>query len=482
MTIRHPFRHLLIGVPTLLGLMAGCEPESHPFAGVAPDVLHTLEAPVASPVVDPLTVMTRNLYHGGDIAPVLAVGFSDLELLTETAAGVWAEVQANDFHERVVALVDEIEAANPDIVGLQELAEFVTFALNPATGSFVETGGIDFEAILEEELTSRGLPYSMLAVQPNTVVQVPVAGMDMGGTFIPTQLVKLAVRDGVLARNDLIVESVSQANYGVVVPLGVDPFGNPIEMKRGWIRVDADVGGVPHHFISTHMEIQPFAPFQLLHAEELLTEVVGDPDGVTILMGDFNSNAAGSEGDESWTPTYQMVLDAGFTDLWAMTHPGNALPGLTCCHASDLLNPMPTFYQRIDFIFLKADALKGPDGHLPGVATVELVGDDPGLKTVPSGLWASDHAGLVADLGNASVTNRAWRKEEAAGQTAPRSSSFPPEAGYRTPPGFGAPPLRAPRRFGAPETVDMLSWDALKPGKDGAKRRDGTASGGAPGF
>jgi endonuclease/exonuclease/phosphatase family metal-dependent hydrolase len=342
--------------------------------------------------------MTRNLYHGGDIAPVLAVGFSDLELLTETAAGVWAEVQGNDFHERVAALVDEIEATNPDIVGLQELAEFVTFALNPATGSYVETGGIDFEAILEEELIIRGLPYSFLAVQPSTVVRVPVAGMGMGGTFIPTQLVQLAVRDGVLARNDLMVEGVSQANYGAVVPLGTDPFGSPIQMKRGWIRVDANVGGVPYHFISTHMEIQPFAPYQMLQAEELLTEVVADLDGVTILMGDFNSDAAGSEGDESWTPTYQMVRDAGFTDLWAMTHPGRAFPGLTCCQASNLLNPVPTFYERIDFIFLRSDALRGPKGHIPGVASVRLVGDDPGSKTVPSGLWPSDHAGLVADL------------------------------------------------------------------------------------
>jgi len=398
MTLRDPFRTPLIGVLALLGLTVGCEPESHPFAEVAPDALHILEAPAASAALHPLTVMTRNLYHGGDIAPVLAVGFSDLELLTETAAGVWAEVQGNDFHERVVALVDEIEAADPAVVGLQELAEFTTFALNPATGSFVVTGGIDFEAILEEELSSRGLPYSILAVQPSTVVRVPVAGMDMGGTFIPTQLVQLAVQDGVLARNDLTVESVTQANYGVAVPLGTDPFGNPIEMKRGWIRVDTDVGGVAHHFVSTHMEIQPFAPYQMLQTEELLTEVVGGLDGVTILMGDFNSNAAGSEGDPTWTPTYQMVRESGFTDLWAMTHPGSASQGLTCCQASDLLNPVPTFYERVDFIFMKADALKGPDGHLPGVATIELVGVDPELKTVPNGLWPSDHAGLVADL------------------------------------------------------------------------------------
>ncbi len=30
--------------------------------------------------------------------------------------------------------------------------------------------------------------------------------------------------------------------------------------------------------------------------------------------------------------------------------------------------------------------------------SVEIIGDDPNLKTEPSGLWPSDHAGLVADF------------------------------------------------------------------------------------
>lgn len=381
-----------------VGLLAGCDDGSHPLTPDLQEDLQVTAEPFNSPVKNPVTVMTRNVYLGGDIGPVLAVGFNNLEVLSNAAAGVWAEIQANDFHERAVALVDEIEAAHPDIVGLQELAQFVTFGLDMATGSYGVTGVIDFETILQGELDARGLPYSFLAVQDNTEVRVPVAGLGSHPQFIPTHLVQLNERDAFIVRNDLDVVGVTQGNYEAVVPLGLDPFGNPIEMMRGWIRVDAEIDGVPHHFISTHLEIQPFSPVQLLQTEELLTEIADGLDGVTVLLGDFNSDAAGSLGDPTWTPTYQEILAAGFQDSWRMVNPGKSAEGLTCCHDSDLQNPMPDFSQRIDFIFIRTEGLEGPDGHFPGAMSVEIIGNDPYLKTQPSGLWPSDHAGVVADF------------------------------------------------------------------------------------
>jgi len=392
-------------VVTTLGLSlvcvvsaTGCQEGEHPLSETPLPEQEMAEAPFNAPVKDPLTVMSRNLYHGGDIGPVLQVGFSDLELLAETAAGVWAEVQANDFSERAVAIVDEIQAADADIVGLQELALFVSLGLNPSTGSFDVTGAIDFRGILEAELANRGLPYSFAAVQDNTQVTVPVAGFDAGGRFIPSHLVQMTIRDAVLVRGDLNVESVEQGNYDTVVPLGTDPFGDPIQLSRGWIRVTADVDGVPHHFVNTHLEIQSFSPFQLLQTEELLTNITADLDGVIILMGDFNSDAAALPGAPTWTLTYAEVQAAGFRDIWTEAHPGAAFPGLTCCNASDLRNQEPSFYQRIDFIFVRTPEMKGPHGHLPGVVRARVIGDDPEARTAPNGLWPSDHAGVVADL------------------------------------------------------------------------------------
>ena len=382
-----------------VGFMTGCDEGSNPLAEDEVPEMQLSEVPGEALGQKPLTVMSRNVYFGGDIGPVLAVGFSDLELLASVAAGVWAQVQANDFHERAVALVDEIEEARPDVVGLQELAEFLTFELDLAAGSYGVTGVVDFQEILEDELKARGLHYSFVAVQENTTVRVPVAGADLGGGFVPTHLVQLTVRDAVLVRQGLNVRGISQGNYQAVMSLGLDPFGNPIEMKRGWIRVDAKVNGIPYHFVSTHMEIQAFSPIQLLQTEELLTEVAANLDGVTVLMGDFNSDAAASFGDPTWTPTYQQVRAAGFDDAWALANHGEPSGGLTCCNAPDLRNPEPELTQRIDFVFLRASELKEGDGIYPGLVDVRIVGNDPTRRTDPGGLWPSDHAGLVANLG-----------------------------------------------------------------------------------
>lgn len=392
-----PLKGSCLGL-VFVGLLVGCSDVSHPLSAPGSPALDVAEAVKGPEARQPLTIMTRNLYHGGDISPVLAVGFSDLEVLAGVAAGIWAEVQANDFHERVVAVVDEIAENRPDIVGFQELAEFLVFDLNLATGSFEPAGLIDFKAILEEELSARGLPYAFVATQVNTSVQVPVAGMGTGAGFIPTRLVQLTVQDGVLVRRGLKLEGVSQGHYDAVVPLGVDPFGNPIEFKRGWIMVDSKYNGVPYHFVNTHLEIQAFAPFQELQTQELLNEVAADLDGVTVLMGDFNSNAAGTPGDGSWTSTHDAILSAGFDDAWSMVNPGEGPGGLTCCQASDLRNPVTGFYQRIDFIFLRAVGQRGNHSVLPGFIDVDIVGEEQGDRTYPNGMWPSDHGGVVADL------------------------------------------------------------------------------------
>jgi hypothetical protein len=65
-----------------------------------------------------VTVMTRNLYLGTDLNPILTAP-SLPALLVAVGAG-WAQVQANDFPARARALADEIADSRPDLVGLQE--------------------------------------------------------------------------------------------------------------------------------------------------------------------------------------------------------------------------------------------------------------------------------------------------------------------------------------------------------------------------
>ena len=330
-----------------------------------------------------LTLMSRNLCLGADTTVVLRALVEGPEILIPAAREVWEQAQATDFRQRAVALVDEIEEARPDLIGIQEGVEVAHFRPGRAQVT-------DFVLVMGEELERRGLPYFFLTSQENTSVTLPLG---------PGEEMRFTDRLAVIVHRDFPYSGFRKGTYRATqMP------GGGIEMRRGWIRVDAEVEGVPFHFITTHLEIQPFAGAQALQAKELLTEVVGDLEGATVMLGDFNSNAAGSAGDPTWTSTYEEVLAAGFKDLWLLANPEGVDPGLTCCHDVDLKNPVSAFDQRIDFMFWRpsgwmdgGEPAKGPRAFLESLY-VRTVGADPTKRTEPGGLWPSDHAGLVAEL------------------------------------------------------------------------------------
>jgi hypothetical protein len=90
--------------------------------------------------------------------------------------------------------------------------------------------------------------------------------------------------------------------------------------------------------------------------------------------------------DGSTTKSYAM-LTKKMSDSYALVHPGDASP--TCCNDGDLKNPIFAGGERIDLV-LQRGAVRAQ--------SAQIVGIDPALKT-PSGLWPSDHAGVVATLG-----------------------------------------------------------------------------------
>jgi hypothetical protein len=127
-----------------------------------------------------VTVMTRNIYLGGNInrpiraalertgeQGVLALGHANHELREV--------VDRTDFATRSRLLADEIAAARPDLVGLQEVAlwrhgPMELDRIGHANASQVD---YDFLATLLADLANRGIRYEPAHVQQLSDVEGP---------------------------------------------------------------------------------------------------------------------------------------------------------------------------------------------------------------------------------------------------------------------------------------------------------------------
>ena len=67
-----------------------------------------------------LTVMTRNVFLGADLAP--AINAPTIPAAIDGAGVIWNEMQSTKFPERAKPLAREIKRSMADLVGLQEVA------------------------------------------------------------------------------------------------------------------------------------------------------------------------------------------------------------------------------------------------------------------------------------------------------------------------------------------------------------------------
>jgi len=107
-------------------------------------------------------------------------------------------------------------------------------------------------------------------------------------------------------------------------------------------------------------------------------------------VGDINSSPEHpviSMGQIQIIPPYKQLEGAGYLDLWTLRN-GNP-PGFTCCQEENLLNPESALSERVDLIF----SSEAPINKVK----VNIVGNDEADKT-PTGLWPSDHAGVVTQM------------------------------------------------------------------------------------
>jgi len=359
---------------------AACEDSTSGGPSVAARVVGEANSDAAPRGAPGITALTWNVYLGADIGRVLAARTAEEAVVLATEE--WGHVQATDFPARAGALARAIAAGRPHVVGLEELALYRTTdnPFEPATRV-----AYDFLQLVIDSLHARGVDYTAAAVDRTSDLQVPViAGVDASGQ--PTLAgVRWTDGDAVLVRADVPYVDAKSGVYAasqVVTIAGVTSG-----LYQGWSSIVATVDGRAYRFVVTHLVGQEAPDVQLAQTGELLA-LLSAETGSTILVGDFNSDAYGIDPTRV-TPTYGMMLAAGYRDTWI--EPERQARGLTCCQRADLLNARSTFDQRIDFVFTR----NLPAGTQPVRRSV--VGDRPGDRTA-SGLWPSDHAGVAATL------------------------------------------------------------------------------------
>ena len=312
--------------------------------------------------------MTRNLYIGADVDQVIgALASPDPNDDVPALLAAIAVLQRTDFPTRAGALADEIARARPHVVGLQEVDQLHIDLSGLGLPVQIEQ---NFLPLLQAALATRGLRYAV-AGQVTNLTATPVPGISITDhDVILVDANRVTVGPNVTAQRFTL-------NIGTVAP-GVD-------LKRGWVAIDATIDGMSVRVGSTHLESGDAAGLAALRVAQA-AELVGSigTTSPAILLGDFN--------DMPGSSMYGVVTSGGFTDSWAALRPGAR--GFTCCEVADLSNHVAVLNQRIDYVF--ARGIGGPNGSLLGVVTI--VGDQPGDR-VPGPsypIWPSDHAGVVA--------------------------------------------------------------------------------------
>jgi hypothetical protein len=325
-------------------------------------------------------VMTRNVYVGADLDTIFKV---DPLMIPLVAPWIFQMMLSTDFSERAQALADEVALGRPHLIGLQEIS--LIRIQSPGDAAFggtvpAETVFLDFLPILMDALQQRGLNYQIAGKVENLDVEVP---MYTGTNPIPFDDVRLTDYDVVLARHDVDIDNVVEQNYQTYLP--VPGFGIPI--YRGFIALEASVRGKCYLFVNTHLEseIQAVRHGQ---AQELMAYLQNETKPI-ILVGDLNTRASGE-------PTYQYLIGEGFVDAWDRNLVPFNRDGYTSSHDPDLRNTVVKLDHRIDLILVKSHKFVC-GRQIIGPVLAFVVGDELRDRT-PSGLWPSDHAGVIARL------------------------------------------------------------------------------------
>ena len=335
-----------------------------------------------------ITVMTRNLFLGADLNP--AINAPGIGEAINGAGTVWNELQATKFPERAVPLAAEIKASRADLVGLQEVALWHVQQpsdggappISPVPGATpATTVAFDFLALLQAQL---GSSYKVVVVQEEFEAELPVnadgnlaTGAGPLASLGADLDARLTMRDVILVRRGSKVKLGKTRKGHFKTRFEPNVGGLEIPVDRGWVSVEARLGTRKFRFVNTHLEAFGDTKIREAQAKELLAGPLKAKTQV-ILVGDLNSGIARHNQPEKPGDDLAFKALKGFKDNGARQ---------SCCFPS-LTDPAAKLDHTVDHVLTK-----------PGLKTVRarVTGNDPAART-PSGLWPSDHGGVISRL------------------------------------------------------------------------------------
>lgn len=350
----------------------------------------TADPPDTSPAAAPAApwetkVMTRNLYLGADLMPVITVMATNPMGVPLAAAGTWARVQATRPQDRMAAIADEIVAQDPAVVGLQEVTRWETYSsYDPATRTAANpTVQYDFLELLLDALAAKGADYREVsgATSHNFASgPIPMA------TTTGLGAVAMSDRDVIIRRADVLATNPRNGSFDTIIAFTLAD-GSTIPVHRGWGSVDVRDKGRAFRFVNAHLEAFGVPGgvdeevIRVAQVQELLAAHEWTPLP-TVYVGDYNS--AAPDGD-----AYELLVGSVGSDAWLVAPDPSAPDGDTCCFDAFVMNPADPLTERIDLVL-----------HGPGIQTTSttLIGDQQSDMVGQPPRWPSDHAGLTATL------------------------------------------------------------------------------------
>jgi len=305
------------------------------------------------------TVATYNLYLGADLTVIF--GVASPEDLAGKARLVLDQVMATDFRARAEAIARTLVEEQVDVVGLQEVASW-SRVVDDGSGERHEVW-LDFLSVLLGALQRVGETFDVHASAESC----------QGGAHVAwASSMAIQGRNVVLVRRRSGVRVTGERIFGFSSALRI-ATGMPdleLDVGRSWGWVDAEVDGRDFRFVNVHTEAWD-PEIRDAQRDELLSAVAAT-DRPLVVVGDFNA-----------TPEV-VGMPEEYVDAWTVA--GRDGAGLTSGPNADLTGDHG-LATRIDYVWVR-DA---------EVTDCRVVGGRPQDRTA-SGLWPSDHAGVVAEV------------------------------------------------------------------------------------